>query len=218
DMPLLTDTTLRRLVEHHRETNASVTALTVEAEDPTGYGRIVRDNGRPVAIVEHRDATPAQRAIREIATSTFCFDARHLWSALARLTPRNQQGEYYLTDVFGMLREDGYAVEAVIAEDSREGMGVNDRKQLAELAAVMRGRILERLMLDGVTVLDPATTYVDDTVKIGADTVLYPGVILEGGTTIGSHCIVGPGCHVSRTRIGDRVTLKPYCVLAEAIV
>src|SRR5262249_42263300 len=115
DMPLLTDTTLRRLVEHHRETNASVTALTVEAEDPTGYGRIVRDNGRPVAIVEHRDATPAQRAIREIATSTFCFDARHLWSALARLTPRNQQGEYYLTDVFGMLREDGYAVEAVIA-------------------------------------------------------------------------------------------------------
>jgi bifunctional UDP-N-acetylglucosamine pyrophosphorylase/glucosamine-1-phosphate N-acetyltransferase len=218
DMPLLSEATLRRLVEHHREREAAVTLLTVEAEDPTGYGRVVRENGKPVAIVEHRDATPAQRAIREIGTSTYCFDSRHLWPALARATRRNQQGEYYLTDVVDILQRQGRVVEAVVAEDPQEGLGVNDRKQLAELAGVMRRRILDRLMVEGVTVLDPASTYVDDTVKIGADTVLYPGVILEGGTVIGAECVVGPGCHVTRSRIGDRVTLRPYCVLAEAIV
>jgi bifunctional UDP-N-acetylglucosamine pyrophosphorylase/glucosamine-1-phosphate N-acetyltransferase len=218
DMPLLSEATLRHLVEHHRETKAGVTLLTVTAADPTGYGRVIREHGKPVAIVEHRDATPAQRAIAEIGTSTYCFDARHLWPALARVTARNQQGEYYLTDVIDVLKRDGHTIEAVVGDDPREGFGVNDRRQLAELAAVMRRRILDRLMEDGVTVLDPATTYVDDTVKIGADTVLYPGVILEGGTSIGAECVVGPGCHVSRSRIGDRVTLKPYCVLADAIV
>ncbi|HEV8436621.1 MAG TPA: bifunctional UDP-N-acetylglucosamine diphosphorylase/glucosamine-1-phosphate N-acetyltransferase GlmU [Methylomirabilota bacterium] len=218
DMPLLSQDTLRRLVEHHGETKAAVTLLTVEADDPTGYGRVVRENGKPVAIVEHRDATAAQRAIREIGTSTYCFDPRHLWSALERLTPRNQQGEYYLTDVVDILSRDGQVVEAVIAEDPREGLGVNDRRQLAELAAVMRRHILDRLMLDGVSVLDPASTYVDDTVEVGADTVLYPGVILEGRTRIGAQCVIGPGSSVSHSRLGDRVTLRPYCVLAEAVV
>jgi bifunctional UDP-N-acetylglucosamine pyrophosphorylase/glucosamine-1-phosphate N-acetyltransferase len=134
------------------------------------------------------------------------------------VAPRNQQGEYYLTDVVGILKEEGRVVEAVMIEDPREGLGVNDRKQLADLAAVMRRRILDRLMIDGVTVLDPASTHVDDTVKIGADTVLYPGVILEGRTTIGAECVVGPGSYVSQSKIGDRVTLRPYCVIAEAIV
>jgi bifunctional UDP-N-acetylglucosamine pyrophosphorylase / glucosamine-1-phosphate N-acetyltransferase len=218
DMPLLSEATLRRLVEHHRENRAAVTVLTAEMADPTGYGRVVRESGKPVAIVEHRDATPAQRALREIGTSAYCFDPRRLWPALARVTPRNQQGEYYLTDVVAILGQDGRVVEAVIVEDPREGLGVNDRKQLAELAAVMRGRILDRLMLDGVTVLDPASTYVDDTVQIGADTVLYPGTILEGQTVIGSECVVGMGSQVSASRIGDRVTLRPYCVLNEATV
>lgn len=218
DMPLLSESTLRRLVEHHRETKAAVTLLTAELADPTGYGRVVRESGRPVGIVEHRDATPAQRAIREVGTSTYCFDSRHLWSALARVAPRNQQGEYYLTDVVGILKEEGRVVEAVMTEDPLEGLGVNDRKQLADLAAVMRRRILDRLMIDGVTVLDPGSTHVDDTVKIGADTVLYPGVILEGRTTIGAECVVGPGSYVSQSKIGDRVTLRPYCVIAEAIV
>ena len=218
DMPLLSEGTLRRLVEHHRETGAAVTLLSVEAEDPTGYGRVVRDNGKPVAIVEHRDATADQRAIREIGTSTYCFDARRLWPALDRVTPRNQQGEYYLTDVVKILRDEGHVIEAVVAEDRQEGLGVNDRKQLAELAAVMRRRILDRLMLAGVTVLDPASTHVDDTVDIGADTVLYPGVILEGRTSIGAECVVGPGCQVTASRLGDGVVLKPYCVLSEAVI
>ncbi len=217
-MPLLSEATLRRLVAHHRETGAAATLLTAELPDPTGYGRIVREHGKPVAIVEHRDATPAQRAIREIGTSTYCFDARHLWPALSRVTSRNQQGEYYLTDVIAILLEAGYAVEAVTVDDPREGLGVNDRRQLAELTAVMRRRILDRLMVEGVTVLDPASTYVDDTVEIGADSVLYPGVILEGRTTVGVECVVGAGSHVSGSRIGDRVTLRPYCVLSDATV
>ena len=218
DMPLLSEATLRRLVTHHRETGAAATLLTAELEDPTGYGRIVRENGQPVAIVEHRDATPAQRAIREIGTSTYCFDARALWPALSRVTSRNQQGEYYLTDVIGILRQEGRLVEAMKVDDSREGLGVNDRRQLAELAAVMRRRILDRLMLEGVTVLDPASTYVDDTVEIGADTVLHPGAILEGRTIVGAACVVGAGSHVSGSRIGDRVTVRPYCVLDDATV
>jgi bifunctional UDP-N-acetylglucosamine pyrophosphorylase/glucosamine-1-phosphate N-acetyltransferase len=218
DMPLLSEGTLRRLVEHHRDTGAAATLLTVQADDPTGYGRIVRVAGKPVAIVEHRDATAEQRAIREIGTSTYCFDAHRLWPALERVTPRNQQGEYYLTDVVEILRKAGHPIEAVIAEDPREGLGVNDRRQLAELTSAMRGRILDRLMLEGVTVLDPASTYVDDTVRIGPDTVLYPGVILEGATSIGAECVIGAGCHVSHSRLDDRVTLKPYCVLTESVI
>jgi bifunctional UDP-N-acetylglucosamine pyrophosphorylase / glucosamine-1-phosphate N-acetyltransferase len=218
DMPLLSEATLRRLVAHHRETGAAATLLTAELEDPTGYGRVVRENGKPLAIVEHRDAKPAQRAIREIGTSTYCFDARRLWPALSRVTSRNQQGEYYLTDVIAILHRDGCAVEAVKVDDSREGLGVNDRRQLAELAAVMRRRILDRLMVEGVTVLDPASTYVDDTVAVGVDTVLYPGVILEGRTTVGAECVVGAGSHVSSSLLGDRVTVRPYCVLNDATV
>src|SRR5262245_34687013 len=218
DMPLLSEGTLRRLVERHRESGAAGTILSAELVDPTGYGRVVREGGRPVAIVEHRDATPAQRAIREIGTSTYCFDGRRLWSALDRITPHHDQGEYYLTDVIEILRRDGHGLEAVVVDDAREGRGINDRKQLAELGALMRARILDRLMRDGVTVIDPASTYVDDTVEIGADTVLYPGVILEGRTVIGGECVVGPGTYVSASRIGDRVTLRPYCVLSEAQV
>jgi len=217
DMPLLSETTLRRLVERHRETGAAATLLTAELDDPTGYGRVIRKGGAPVAVVEHRDATPEQRAIREVGTSTYCFDGR-LWPALASVTPKNAQGEYYLTDVIEILGQGGHRLDAVIAEDPREGLGVNDRKQLAALASVMRGRILDRLMADGVTVLDPASIYVDDTVQVGPDTIIYPGVTLEGRTVIGAECTVGPGCCVSASRLGDRVRLKPYCVLNEAVV
>jgi bifunctional UDP-N-acetylglucosamine pyrophosphorylase/glucosamine-1-phosphate N-acetyltransferase len=218
DMPLLSEATLRRLVAHHRETGAAVTLLTAELEDPAGYGRVVRENGKPVAIVEHRDASAEERAIREIGTSTYCFDASLLWPALSRVTAHNQQGEYYLTDVIAILRQEGGLVGAVKVEDPHEGLGVNDRRQLAALTAVMRQRVLDRLMVEGVTVLDPASTYVDATVEIGADTVLYPGVILEGRTTIGAECVVGAGSHLSGSRLGDRVTLRPYCVLSDATV
>jgi bifunctional UDP-N-acetylglucosamine pyrophosphorylase/glucosamine-1-phosphate N-acetyltransferase len=209
---------IHALVEHHGKTGAAATLLTAELPDATGYGRVIREDGRPVGIVEHRDATPAQRAIHEIGTSVYCFDAKSLWPALGQIAPQNEQGEYYLTDVIGILARGGATIEAVKATDPRECLGINDRSQLAEVASLLRRRTLERLMHDGVTILDPAATYVDDTVVVGVDTVIYPGVILEGATTIGAECVVATGCHVSASRIGDRVTLKPYCVLSETIV
>jgi bifunctional UDP-N-acetylglucosamine pyrophosphorylase/glucosamine-1-phosphate N-acetyltransferase len=218
DQPLMSEALLRALVDHHRSTTAAATLLTAEVEEPSGYGRVIREGGRPVAIIEHRDATAAQRAIREIGTSTYCFDARRLWPALERVTPQNEQGEHYLTDVVSILAASGAPVEALAAPHPEECMGINDRKQLAEVAAVLRRRTLERLMVEGVTILDPAATYVDDTVAVGADTVIYPGAVLEGATAIGAECVVGPGCHVSGSRIGDRVTLRPYCVLSDATV
>jgi bifunctional UDP-N-acetylglucosamine pyrophosphorylase/glucosamine-1-phosphate N-acetyltransferase len=218
DQPLMSETVLRALVDHHRSTAAAATLLTAEVEDPAGYGRVIREGGRPVAIIEHRDATAAQRAIREIATSTYCFDTGRLWPALDRVRPQNEQGEYYLTDVVSILAASGAPVEALAAPDPEECMGINDRKQLAEAAAALRRRTVERLMAEGVTILDPAATYVDDTVAVGTDTVIYPGAVLEGATAIGAECVVGPGCHVSGSRIGDRVTLRPYCVLSDAVV
>jgi bifunctional UDP-N-acetylglucosamine pyrophosphorylase/glucosamine-1-phosphate N-acetyltransferase len=218
DVPLLSEATLRRLVDHHVATGAAATLLTAEVADATGYGRVVREQGRPVGIVEHRDATAAQRRIREIGTSVYCFDAQRFWPALARVTPDNEQSEYYLTDVIAILHRDGQRIEAVTTDDPSECLGVNDRKQLAELGAIMRRRILDRLMTLGVTVIDPAATYVDDTVVIGADTVLHPGVILEGRTTVGAECVVSTGCHVADTTLGDRVLLKPYCVLAASTI
>jgi bifunctional UDP-N-acetylglucosamine pyrophosphorylase/glucosamine-1-phosphate N-acetyltransferase len=218
DVPLLSEATLGRLVEHHVASRAAATLLTAKVADPTGYGRVVREQGRPIGIVEHRDATAAQRGIREIGTSVYCFDAQRFWPALAQVTPDNEQHEYYLTDVIGILHRQGERLEAVITEDPSECLGVNDRRQLAELGGIMRRRILDRLMDGGVTVIDPATTYVDDTVTIGMDTVLHPNVSLAGRTVVGAQCVVSAGCQVTDTTIADGVLLKPYCVLAESTV
>ncbi len=218
DMPLLTEETLRRLLDHHRATGAAGTILSVEMDDPTGYGRVVRDAGRPVGIVEHRDATAEQRAIREIGTSVYCFDAARFWPALEQVTPDNDQGELYLTDVIGLLHRAGHRVEAVVAADPVEGLGINDRKQLAAAAAALRAKSLDRLMAEGVTLMDPATTYVDDSVRVGPDTVIYPGVVLEGETVIGAACSIGTGCQVSGSQLGDRVRLKAYSILSDSVV
>jgi bifunctional UDP-N-acetylglucosamine pyrophosphorylase/glucosamine-1-phosphate N-acetyltransferase len=218
DVPLLSEATLRVLLDRHRETGAAATLLTAVVDEPAGYGRILRDQGRVTAIVEDRDALPEQRKIREIATSVYCFDAGRLWPALDLVRSDNDQAEYYLTDVVAILHRQRHPIEAVAAADPTECLGVNDRKELASAAAILRARVLERLMTEGVTVLDPATTYVDDTVSVGPDSVLSPGVVLEGVTLVGAECTIGPGCHVSDSRLGDRVILKPYCVLAQAIV
>jgi bifunctional UDP-N-acetylglucosamine pyrophosphorylase/glucosamine-1-phosphate N-acetyltransferase len=219
DVPMIRPETLEKLIEHHRNTNSDCSILTVRLENPSGYGRVIRtEQNSFLRIVEHKDASEEERQTKEINSGIYCFDTRKLFAALQRVEPANQQGEYYLTDVVALLAQEGCVVEAVTVDDPREGMGINDRRQLAELAAVMRHRILDRLMEDGVTVLDPATTYVDDTVEIGVDTVLSPGVILEGRTIVGAECAVGAGSHVNGSRLGDRVTLLPYCVLREATV
>jgi bifunctional UDP-N-acetylglucosamine pyrophosphorylase/glucosamine-1-phosphate N-acetyltransferase len=218
DVPLLSLEALEGLVQHHRATGAAATLLTAVVERPQGYGRVLRQGGRVKRIVEDRDATDDEKRVAEINTSVYAFDARWLWPALADVRPDNDQGELYLTDVVGVLARAGRRVEAVAVADAAEALGVNDRKQLAALAAMQRQRILDRLMADGVTILDPASTYVDDTVSIGPDTVIYPHVIIEGGTTIGGDCVVGAGCHIATCRIGDGVRLRPYCVLTESDV
>jgi bifunctional UDP-N-acetylglucosamine pyrophosphorylase / glucosamine-1-phosphate N-acetyltransferase len=218
DMPLISAETLERLVTHHRETRAAATMLTAIVERPQGYGRVLRQGGRVKRVVEDRDATDDEKKVTEINTSVYCFEAERLWTTLAEVKPDNDQGEYYLTDVIGILNRRGARVEGVPVTDAREALGVNDRRQLAAAATVQRARTLDRLMEAGVTIIDPATTYIEDTVTIGADTVVYPNVVIEGATVIGSECVIGAGCHVSRATLGDRVVLKPYCVLGESVV
>src|ERR671936_837636 len=185
---------------------------------PQGYGRVLRQGGRVKRIVEDRDATDDEKKVGEINTSVYGYDGRRLWSALDQVRPENDQGEYYLTDVIGLLARAGGRIEAVAVEDPEEALGVNDRKQLAALAAIQRRRILDRHMLAGVTIHDPASTYIDDTVTIGADTVIYPNVIIDVASEIGSECVIGAGCQIRATKLADRVQLKPYCVLTESVV
>jgi bifunctional UDP-N-acetylglucosamine pyrophosphorylase/glucosamine-1-phosphate N-acetyltransferase len=218
DMPLLTPDTFERLVAHHAASGAAVTVVTAQVADPHGYGRVLRQRGRVTHIVEERDATDDQKRIDEVSTSVFCFDARRLWAALEEVRPDNDQGEYYLPDVIGILARAAGRIEALTVQDPAEALGVNDRRQLAVVAAIQRRRILDRLMEAGVTIIDPATTYVEDGVTIGADTIVYPQVVLEGATVIGGECVVQSGCHVRSSRLGDRVLLRPYCVLTDAVV
>ena len=218
DMPLLLLETLERLVEHHRASGAAATVLTAIAERPQGNGRVLRQGGRVKRIVEDRDATDDQKKITEINTSVYCFDAKRLWPALAEIKPDNDQGELYLTDVVGVLARAGAKVEAVTVAEPVEAMGINDRKQLAALATIQRRRILERLMTEGVTVVDPASTYIDDTVTIGPDTVVHPQTVITGATSIGGECAIGAGSHVSDSRLAERVTVKPYSIIETAVI
>jgi bifunctional UDP-N-acetylglucosamine pyrophosphorylase/glucosamine-1-phosphate N-acetyltransferase len=222
DVPLLEAGTLAALLARHRARRAAATVLTFVPADPTGYGRIRRGrDGRVRAIVEERDATAAERRGRECNSGIYCFDPRRLWPALeavARPAPRNAQGEVYLTDVIGQLARRGSRIEALRVADPREVAGINDRRQLATLETLLRMRTLDALMAAGVSVLDPAATYVDTTVTVGRDTVLHPGVRLAGRTVVGEGCVIGTGSQLTDTTLGERVTLRPYCVLEDARV
>jgi bifunctional UDP-N-acetylglucosamine pyrophosphorylase / glucosamine-1-phosphate N-acetyltransferase len=218
DMPLLSVETIGRLVDHHRKSRAAATVLTAVVPAPQGYGRVVRRGERVKRIVEDRDATAAEKKIAEINTSVYCFAAAKLWQALGKVRADNDQGEYYLTDVIGILARAGARVDGVVTQDPGEAAGVNDRKQLAAVAAVQRRRILDRLMESGVTILDPASTYIEDTVTIEPDTTIHPHVTIEGPSAIGGDCVIGPGCHVSASRIAERVTLLAYCVIRESAI
>ncbi len=213
DMPLLLLETLERLVEHQRSTGAAATVLTALVERPHGYGRVLRLGGRVNRIVEERDATDDQKTVNEINTSVYCFDARRLWPALGEIKPNNDQGELYLTDVIGLLARAGAKVETVPVSEPAEALGINDRRQLAELAGIQRRRILDRLMTEGVTVIDPAATYVDVDVEVGEDTVLYPGTSLEGSVRIGERCTILPGSRIRDSTLEDEVTVLDGAVV-----
>ncbi|MDP9682267.1 bifunctional UDP-N-acetylglucosamine pyrophosphorylase/glucosamine-1-phosphate N-acetyltransferase [Streptomyces griseoviridis] len=203
DTPLLTAETLRSLAGTHAADGNAVTVLTAEVPDATGYGRIVRDaSGAVTAIVEHKDADEAQRAIREINSGVFAFDGRLLVDALGKVRTDNSQGEEYLTDVLGILREAGHRVGACVAGDHREIAGINNRVQLAEARRILNDRLLTGAMLGGVTVVDPASTWVDVSVTFERDVVVYPGTELRGATHLGEGAEVGPHSRLTDTRVG----------------
>ena len=219
DVPLLEAGTLRRLVEHHHQTRAAATVLTAELDDPYGYGRIVRDaDGKISRIVEERDALGVERAIREINSGIYALDLAPLFPALHNLASDNAQGEYYLTDLVAIYRQQGRRVETLCLDSSAELRGVNSRVDLAELGQVVRMRKNRQLMLDGVTLEDPATTYVDADVTIGADTTIAPGVILEGTTSIGRRCRLHAGVRVTSSTIGDDITVLDRSVIVDSRV
>ncbi|MCQ4080534.1 bifunctional UDP-N-acetylglucosamine diphosphorylase/glucosamine-1-phosphate N-acetyltransferase GlmU [Streptomyces sp. RB6PN25] len=203
DTPLLTADTLRALTAAHEAEGNAVTVLTAEVPDPTGYGRIVRaDDGAVCAIVEQKDATAGQRAITEINSGVYAFDAALLTDALGKITTDNAQGEEYLTDTLSILREAGHRVGATVADDHREILGINNRVQLAEARRLLNDRLLREAMLAGVTVVDPATTWVDAEVEFEPDAVIHPGTQLHGATRIASGAEVGPNCTLTDTEVG----------------
>jgi bifunctional UDP-N-acetylglucosamine pyrophosphorylase / glucosamine-1-phosphate N-acetyltransferase len=218
DTPLVTAGTIEAMLALHESTGAAATVLTAALPDPTGYGRVIRgENGAVSHIVEHKDCSQEELRVNEINTGTYCFDNKKLFEALAQVKNDNAQGEYYLTDVIGILQSGGDTVQAYCTSDPAEAIGVNDRVALAEAEGFMRSRIIRQHLLQGVTFIDPAAAYIEAGVKIGADTIVYPGTVLRGNTVIGADCIIGPQADITDTVIGDGVTIK-HSVLQEAIV
>ena len=208
DTPLLTVATLQSLCEAHQSSGAAATVLTAILANPAGYGRILRDaDGGVTGIVEQKDATPAQMEIGEINTGNYCFEAKALFGALDGLTCDNAQKEYYLTDVLAILARAGQKVGAVQVGDFEETLGINSRVQLAEAEAVLRRRKLVELMESGVTVMDPASTFIDTGVSIGRDTIIYPFTWIEGDTVIGEDCRIGPNTRIQDSVLENEVTL-----------
>ncbi len=234
DVPLLTGRTLAELVVLHRGRGDAVTVLTAQVADPTGYGRIVRGAEGVTAIVEHRDATEAQRTITEINSGIYAFDGTVLTDALARLRPDNDQGELYLTDVIGLARADGGHVDALVTDDAWQVEGINDRGQLAAMRRELNDRVTTEWMRHGVTIVDPATTWIDVTVALDRDVTVWPGTILRGATRIASgatlgpdtrlvDCEVGAGAEVvrteaSRSSIGPGAQVGPFSFLRPGTV
>jgi bifunctional UDP-N-acetylglucosamine pyrophosphorylase / glucosamine-1-phosphate N-acetyltransferase len=209
DTPLIKAETMEALFKHHEELAAKATILTARIEDPTGYGRILRNTeGLVEKIVEHKDASEAERKINEINTGTYCFDNHALFEALKNVSNENVQGEYYLPDVIEILKKQGEVVSAFQTNEFEETLGVNDRVALAEAERIMRGRINADHMRNGVTIIDPANTYIETDVEIGQDTVIYPGTMIKGKTVIGSECQIGPNTEISSCEIGNETVIR----------
>ncbi len=219
DVPLLRSATLRRLVGAHQAANAAATVVTAVVERPYGYGRIIRSGGRIARIVEERDASPAQRQVREINSGIYAFElAPRLFEALEAIKPGNDQREYYVTDLIAIFRRRKRPVETLVVDNPDEIRGINSRTELAELSAIMRQTKNEELMAAGVTLIDPATTYIDPDVTIGPDTVIHPGVVIQGQTRIGTACEIHAYVRIADTEIADRATIHNFCLILGARV
>ena len=218
DVPLLTPSTLQTLVNRHEQTGAAATVVTAVVEDPRGYGRIVRTGEQIARIVEQKDASPAEREIREINSGIYAFSLEGLFDAVRGIAAENAQNEYYLPDLVAIFRQRGSRVETVTVSNPDEIRGINSRIELAAVSRIVRDQKTAELMASGVTIEDPATAYVDAGVTIGADTILHPGVSLEGRTTIGAGCEIHSGTRIVDSWIGDRVTILNHCVITDATI
>ena len=213
DVPLLTRHTLAALLRKQEESGAAATVLTSNLDQPYGYGRMVRLRGKVSRIVEERDASPTQRKIKEVNGGVYVFSLAPLFDTLRGLATANAQGEYYLTDLISAYRRRKLGVETVLLADSNEIRGINSRSELAEASRIVRQKKNEELMAAGVTIEDPATTYIDEGVVVGADTVIHPGVHLEGKTEIGQACEIHAGVRIINSTLDNRVTVQNFCVI-----
>ena len=216
DAPLIKPETIKKLFDTHYENNNKATLLSSIVDDPTGYGRIVRDGEEVLKIVEHKDCTEEELKINEMNAAIYCFDIESLLDSLEKLSNDNKQGEYYLTDVIGILKNEGKKVGA-LSIDYEETIGVNSRVQLAEAESILRKRINNKHMENGVTLIDPNSTYIGDDVEIGRDTVIYPGNVIEGNTKIGENVVLYPNSRISNSTISNNVEIQSSVIIDSKI-
>ncbi len=218
DLPLIRSETLKPMLRSHREKDNSLTFMTADLDDPAGFGRIMLSEDNAFRIVEEKDATPAQRKLKEINVGIYLFRIKDLLKGLAQVTNKNKKGEYYLTDMIEILSQSGKKVGKYKTGNTEEIVGVNDRLELARAIDILRLRKIKSLTEKGVTFYDPGSTWIDSDVKVGRDTVIYPSVILEGNSSIGSHCTIYPGVHVVDTRVGNGVKLFSSSMIEESVI
>jgi len=220
DVPMIKVETLKNLIDQHNNSGAACTILSVRLENPTHYGRIIRDpNDSFQKIVEERDASDEERQVKEINSGIYCFESKALFQALRKVEPRNDQGEYYLTDVPGIILTSGGGVSVYLHSDSREVYGINSRPELAEFENLLRRSAIRRLMTEsGVTFIDPSHAYVSAEAQVGRDTVIHPNVIIEGKSVIGEGCVIRAGVRITNSRLGDGVVVKDHSVIVDSDV
>lgn len=217
DAPLIRKETLQGMVDFHKNNNNQATVMSADCDVTTHYGRVIKEDGQVKGIVEYKDLLDSQRDITEMNTGEYCFDNQSLWNALEKINNENAQNEYYLTDVIGIMDQDGLKVDAYKIDDFDEVGGINDRVALVEATKVLKERINKEHLLNGVTIVDPDNTYIGRDVVIGEDTIIEPGCIVKGNTVIGNHCHIGPYCEFTNVTIKDNVEIK-FSVISDSII